>query len=733
MDKIDFNIIERCANELLSNDSTFVETQIELPTHNIEEYSQIQDSFLRYRKMVEDALEIYDKAREIAVVTGTGLSGSINRIAEPFKKGRFTMAVVGKMSAGKSTFINALLGDNALLPTGHFQTTCSLTTIEHSDKKELCVLYEDGHEEIITDNISGVLNKLVAIPEEYSNLPINYINRKIIEGVYPDIICSNESVKNMSEEISKTDIDIDKLKDYIKTHELKDIPREVSIRCPLNENYKGWTLLDTPGVDAVGGMEDETKQLLCGKDEDGCQNVDAIIFVQSAADNIEGKSFNEFVNNTVEKLTEEAKQRVFFVLTKGSKLTPLIKEKTISKAKDFFVKRGYNGINANRLVLVDSLATLLANDPLLDFEKINAGYDGKPAYWSTEEWEVCREILKSVFYELFSQKKDINNENIRRELSKLSNFSDLQSLINDFVKNEKAVTFQSLINLIEADINHSCQIKRKDLEILTSNLGSTPEQFIENLNKEKEAMKRFQINANKKLSELRNYYSKEHVNNRFDKEVLNNVTEEYIKTIPSIKRMKEFVDEKNQKSEEVRDNIISDIKNRVYQILDSAKVEMNISMPQIDIDDIEKKARISNTESTYKTIRVYKKSGIFNSFKRFLGGIMNWMKIDVNFGYETKCVESSVTNENKMIADVAIKIYKELLFELQNYQKGIQKQLTTLIESLDSQIKEKIQQRENDYNKMAEGETIVCQIAKKGKEISVLQKGIENLRIYKTA
>lgn len=109
------------------------------------------------------------------------------------------------------------------------------------------------------------------------------------------------------------------------------------------------------------------------------------------------------------------------------------------------------------------------------------------------------------------------------------------------------------------------------------------------------------------------------------------------------------------------------------------------------------------------------------------------MKIDVNFGYETKCVESSVTNENKMIADVAIKIYKELLFELQNYQKGIQQQLSTLIDSLDSQIKEKIQQRETDYNKMAEGETIVCQIAKKGKEITVLQKGIENLRIYKTA
>ena len=733
MDKIDFNIIERCANELLSNDSTFVETQIELPTHNIEEYSQIQDSFLRYRKMVEDALEIYDKAREIAVVTGTGLSGSINRIAEPFKKGRFTMAVVGKMSAGKSTFINALLGDNALLPTGHFQTTSSLTTIEHSDKKELCVLYEDGHEEIITDNISGVLNKLVAIPEEYSNLPINYINRKIIEGVSPDIISSNESVKKMSKEISKTNIDIDKLKDYIKTHELKDIPREVSIRCPLNENYKGWTLLDTPGVDAVGGMEDETKQLLCGKDDDGCQNVDAIIFVQSAADNIEGESFNEFVNNTVEKLTEEAKQRVFFVLTKGSLLTPLIKEKTISKAKDFFVKGEYNGINANRLVLVDSLATLLANDTMLDFEKINEGYDERPAYWSIEEWEVCCGIVYSVFRELSKQKKEKNNENVRRELSKLSNFSELQTLINDFVKNEKAVTFQKLINLIETDINHTYQIKCKDLEILTNNLGSAPEQFLDNLNKEKENLKRFQIDANIRLSEIKNFYSKKYVRERFQVEVIDEMTEDYFKSIPSIKRMKEKIDEKYKKSNTIRDKILVEIKNKISQFVDSTIVEMNICLPVIDIDEIEQKARSRNTKKKWKSIRLYEKSGWIASISRFFGRIAQKMNINNDLGYETLDFQDYETNETNMISEAASTLYNELNYNLLEFQRKIQEELTAIIDNIDKQIKVEIKQREDDYNEMAKGATIVRQIEKKEQEIAILLKGIENINIYKTA
>jgi septin family protein len=132
--------------------------------------------------MVADATEIYNHARQIAAVSDTGLSSSINRMGEPFRKGYFTLAVVGKMSAGKSTFINALLSDHNLLPTGHFQTTCTLTTILHSDQKRLHIIYGDMHEENITESIEAELRRLVAIPEEYKDLPVNNVNRLILYG-----------------------------------------------------------------------------------------------------------------------------------------------------------------------------------------------------------------------------------------------------------------------------------------------------------------------------------------------------------------------------------------------------------------------------------------------------------------------------------------------------------------------------------------------------------------------
>ena len=370
---------------------------------------------------------------------------------------------------------------------------------------------------------------------------------------------------------------------------------------------------------------------------------------------------------------------------------------------------------------------------MLDFEKINAGYDGKPTCWSTEEWDVCRKILDSVFYNLYRQKNEINNENVRRELSKLSNFSELQSLINDFVKNEKTVTFQRLINLIQTDIIHSCQIKSKDLEILTNNLGSTPEQFLDNLKKEKEALRQFQIDANKKFSEIKKEYSKGYVRERFKTDVIEEMTEDYFKSIPSIKRMKEKIDEKYQKSNRVRDKIIDEIKNKISQFVDTSIVEMSIYLPVIDIDEIEQKARSRNTKKKWKSIRLYEKSGWVASVSRFFGRIAQKININNNFGYETYDFQDCETNEANVLSEAASSLYKELNYNLQEYQRKIQEELSAIIDNIDTQIKQKILQRENDYNKMAEGETIVCQIEKKEQEIAVLQKGIENLYIYKTA
>lgn len=124
-----------------------------------------QNQFLYYRRAVIKILEEYHAVRRKNNVKDKGLSASIERKAAPFVNGYFTLAIVGKMSAGKSTFINAFLGNKNILPTGHFQTTCVLTKIEYSENESIEIIYGDEHKETINGDISGKLGKLVAIED----------------------------------------------------------------------------------------------------------------------------------------------------------------------------------------------------------------------------------------------------------------------------------------------------------------------------------------------------------------------------------------------------------------------------------------------------------------------------------------------------------------------------------------------------------------------------------------
>jgi GTP-binding protein EngB required for normal cell division len=78
-----------------------------------------QNDFMLMRHVVSNVVSQYKELRKCIGWKDSGKSATILRLANPFLTGYFTIAVAGKMSAGKSTFINSLIGEN-LLPTGHF-------------------------------------------------------------------------------------------------------------------------------------------------------------------------------------------------------------------------------------------------------------------------------------------------------------------------------------------------------------------------------------------------------------------------------------------------------------------------------------------------------------------------------------------------------------------------------------------------------------------------------------
>ena len=86
----------------------------------------VENEFMKMQHFIKEAVDKYNGVIKKCGIKNQWRCDTINRLAKPFLYGNFTLAVVGKMSSGKSTFINALIGQE-ILPTGHFQTTSAIT------------------------------------------------------------------------------------------------------------------------------------------------------------------------------------------------------------------------------------------------------------------------------------------------------------------------------------------------------------------------------------------------------------------------------------------------------------------------------------------------------------------------------------------------------------------------------------------------------------------------------
>ena len=97
---------------------------------------------------------------------------------EALREGRFVLVIVGEVKAGKSTFINALLGQR-ILPTDILQSSSAVVEIFKSDNKHVRIAYADGHTETVEDdpNTPGLdeaferLRQIGAIKDQYRSIP----------------------------------------------------------------------------------------------------------------------------------------------------------------------------------------------------------------------------------------------------------------------------------------------------------------------------------------------------------------------------------------------------------------------------------------------------------------------------------------------------------------------------------------------------------------------------------
>ncbi len=241
------------------------------------------------------------------------------------------LAVLGEFSAGKSTFINRLIGKD-ILPTGPYPITASITSLEYSDQEKIEVIYEDIGKNLISKEYQGY-DKL----KEFTKKNISKEN--IVKILKIKVFINNEILKYFNI------IDTPGFNDPEKTGE------EVTEKVFDEINYVIWIFrADQAGKQTEKKYLDKFREKSLYKD-----NIYAIVtygdaVINNNAEYIEkqkaiideiNKNFKDyFVNNEEnlfivscdeEKLKDEFWKEKFKSLEKDLKEKILKKDKEISK------------------------------------------------------------------------------------------------------------------------------------------------------------------------------------------------------------------------------------------------------------------------------------------------------------------------------------------------------------------------------------------------------------------
>lgn len=229
-----------------------------------------------YKKTKEDVLKAYaaflpivEKVKDGKETSYDVSLKSLQKQAENIQQDKFLLMVVGEAKSGKSTFINAYLGEE-ILPMDVKQCTSAIVEIRYGEKFVLKATYADDRVEIVEDEqkIKEFLTANAALDDNYRDIPISTINieilmnkkgRKVLESDIVDLLKGIEGENLYG--LPKGDYEA-KVRQYIKEKQpvWRDIVKKIEIEYPFADTeLKGIEIVDTPGVNADGRVGDITK------------------------------------------------------------------------------------------------------------------------------------------------------------------------------------------------------------------------------------------------------------------------------------------------------------------------------------------------------------------------------------------------------------------------------------------------------------------------------------------
>ena len=667
--------------------------------NNYEEKKQkVLDLNEKFQEIIEKN-DVKEKVKQIQKPVN-GLDNQIENI----KKDIFVLMIAGEAKSGKSTFINAYLGED-ILPMDVKQCTSSIIEIKYGEEFSLLAEYAGDRKEQIKgkENIAKFLKDNAALNDDYRDIPVPTINNEILvkckgkisERVVEDLIkgVKEDNIYNLSEEEYNG-----KIKRYIEENKNKwqNIITKMVILYPFKiESLKNIEIIDSPGVNAAGHVGDVSENYI--------ETANAIMFLKSITGQaLESTSFKKFLDKGS---VERNKGTLFLILThavnvNGENLEILKKE----------AKRIYGSkIREEQIVAVDSKVQMFLNE----ISKYST-YDDIEEY--LDELEKTNQ-----FEDFMNPPRRMRGEKSSyiEYLIEKSRFKDINEAIEKFARKSQYYALDEVVKGISKVCEMIEDSIKYDIELYKSKITKDPTEFAVQIDKIKTRINEINIKIGRKVDEVRCKYinSKGIIEKKAEEKI--SELEKEIKSLDaenddSINELEKIsfrkIEEQKEFQKVIKEEIVKECNETLILLSDGSKISYQVLEPNFTEEDFknmkDETEKEANEKKSYETGVTFKKTHFYSEYSRN----KHFKILKNNILDRIKKIQKEV--ENNLI-DFVLSIsdkYTEELFKNANEEKQKLKEL--LEEKVKTEeIKEKI-------------EKLKCII----QEVNTFKEKIENLR-----
>ena len=652
-------------------------------------YNDKKKKVLELNKKFQEIIEKNDVKEKVKQIQKP-INGLNNQI-ENIKKDKFVLMITGEAKSGKSTFVNAYLGED-ILPMGVKQYTSSIIEIKYGEEFSLMAEYAGGRKEHIKgkENIAKFLKDNAALNDDYRDIPVPTINNEILvkykgkisERVVEDLIegVKEDNIYNLSEKEYNG-----KIKRYIEENKNKwqNIITKMVILYPFKtEELKNIKIIVSPGVNAAGHVGDVSENYI--------ETANAIMFLKSITGQaLESTSFKKFLDK---RSVERNKGTLFLILThavnvNGENLEILKKE----------AKRIYGSkIREEQIVAVDSKVQMFLNE----ISKYST-YDDIEEY--LDELEKTNQ-----FEDFMNPPRRMRGEKSSyiEYLIEKSRFKDINEAIEKFARKSQYYALDEVVKGISKVCEMIEDSIKYDIELYKSKITKDPTEFAVQIDKIKTRINEINIKIGRKVDEVRCKYinSKGIIARKAEEKFLE--LEKEIKTLntendDSINELEKIslrkIEEQKEFQKVIQEEIVKECNETLILLSDGSKISYQVLEPNFTEEDFknmkDETEKEANEEKSYETGIIFKKTHFYSEYsktKHFeilkgnILGKMNKIQIEVvcnliDFvnNIVDKYVEESFKNANEE---------KQKLNELLKEKKEID--IKMKVEKLEHLIKE---------------------------------------------